>query len=88
MYPTRLRPGAGPGWSRGGRRPIDYRCNFLKFENSVYFIDKLEPLSKKAKHFYDDYLEAGNVNFLWQGFTNCIKLLGVLNFLDIIEHEQ
>ena len=81
-----------PARSRSGKEPGQttnrLRVEFFEFVNSVYFIEKLELLSEKAKHFYDDYLEAGNVNFLWQGFTNCIKSLGILNFLDIIEHEQ
>ena len=87
-----IRPGSGPEPDQDGAVGADDQQIiggiFLKFENSVYFIEKLELLSEKAKHFYDDYLEAGNVNFLWQGFTNCIKSLGILNFSDNIEHEQ
>ena len=87
-----IRPGSGPEPNQDGAVGADDQQIIggiiLKFENSVYFIEKLELLSQKAKHFYDDYLEAGNVNFLWQGFTNCIKSLGILNFSDNIEHEQ
>ena len=87
-----IRPGSGPEPNQDGAVGADDQQIIggiiLKFENLVYFIEKLELLSQKAKHFYDDYLEAGNVNFLWQGFTNCIKSLGILNFLDNIEHEQ